>query len=78
MTQNKRQNAWQQFQTTKGRAKKVCFLSQICPYKVLVLIKNDVNFCIIACQLVFNSILEYTNFFGLKYLLWHTKYFINI
>lgn len=24
VTQNKRQNAWQQFQTTKGRAKKVC------------------------------------------------------
>ncbi|XP_027162397.1 survival of motor neuron-related-splicing factor 30 isoform X2 [Coffea eugenioides] len=27
MTQNKRQNAWQQFQTTKGRAKKVGFFS---------------------------------------------------
>lgn len=26
VTQNKRQNAWQQFQTTKGRAKKVCLL----------------------------------------------------
>ncbi|XP_074275074.1 uncharacterized protein LOC141599076 [Silene latifolia] len=27
VTQNKRQNAWQQFQTTKGRAKKVGFFS---------------------------------------------------
>ncbi|KAL1831706.1 hypothetical protein ACET3Z_001357 [Daucus carota] len=27
MTQNKRQNAWQQFQTTKGRAKKIGFFS---------------------------------------------------
>ncbi|KAF5744015.1 survival of motor neuron-related-splicing factor 30 [Tripterygium wilfordii] len=27
VTQNKRQNAWQQFQTTKGRAKKIGFLS---------------------------------------------------
>lgn len=27
MTQNKRQNAWQQFQTTKGRSKKIGFFS---------------------------------------------------
>lgn len=26
VTQNKRQNAWQQFQTTKGKTKKVCLL----------------------------------------------------
>jgi hypothetical protein len=27
VTQNKRQNAWQQFQTTKGKAKKVHFVN---------------------------------------------------
>ncbi|MFS7945974.1 putative Tudor domain-containing protein [Helianthus anomalus] len=40
VTQNKRQNAWQQFQTTKGRAKKVCTFSYI----------------LVACELIYNNL----------------------